>query len=762
MLQKKSFVYVLSFLILGSIFLFPASNRAYAQCSGNGVCYSPSNPGSCLINGVYTYNAHTCTGQVDPLNPGGGCVYTLTSSTVYSNQPLNMAAPNGFGCDPNVCGGASGGGNFCQGSPPGSAGGTCGQQGSQQAGTCSSPSGQGGTAVCGNCGQYTNYCCWQVPSSCASLMGCPASGGGVGTGGGNTGGTTSSCTLTCPGQTFEAFYGITPTPDPNAGGGSAAGGGNTGGGSASGGSSGGATAGGGSATGGGTPVQYFAEGIAETLISFKNASNFLCANFQDGLGYDGECPKASQVTPSPTPTGPLSPTIPDPNTGGGSATGGSNAAGGSSGGTINWPDFDWPVKFHMLDGDNEKTYTATARDGSNGGSCSCSVTLTCQTSLQDSPNTSGMIQDGCAAGCDFTVSPDQAAFNTAQTFTLSNPAGYTDLKLEYDDGTTDDPATSPATHTYANAGVYDIKLTCTNPATSETESCTRRMHSYCGDPVGFPTPTATPTPTPGAWFKVKDSSVHKRGTLTNQLPATPVAFDSDDTGTCSETQGDIACFNIGQSGVVLAQGSMNFGSHPASDRDWTREDSSYTLNNLLTPDTFIEYAKARKSVNTVTALTPEELEADTINLFEDVYIEVIDDDNVENEGDMVLIVDGDLVIDMGASYGNTFNAVGNAIAIIVTGKLEISSQTTELNGIFVANEVDYTYDVPPIPGYVNTPLKINGNVVSMTDVASCASKRIPTDTSKPSCFMKFDVANQFLPLAEILSTRTYEWTELVP
>lgn len=184
----------------------------------------------------------------------------------------------------------------------------------------------------------------------------------------------------------------------------------------------------------------------------------------------------------------------------------------------------------------------------------------------------------------------------------------------------------------------------------------------------------------------------------------------------------------------------------------------------MTPSSFIEYVKARKDYKTVTALTADQLETNRIHLFDpettaSVATNTIPD-MIPNGSGMVIIIDGDMTIDMTSIANQAFNPSKKAITFIVTGRLQISSATRELNGIFIANQVDYAYDYV---GVSTVPLKINGNISIMnTPTQLCNEHRGRTDSAlKPTCLFQFDYPNQFPPIIDLISTRTYDWTELI-
>jgi hypothetical protein len=463
------------------------------------------------------------------------------------------------------------------------------------------------------------------------------------------------------------------------------------------------------------------------------------------------------------------------NPGGGGASGG--ASGGTSGG--NSTTWTFPEDFHILEQDQQKKYTATAigsgGGASGGGQCACAVTLTCPETLQE-PNEPGAIIEGCDNQCDFTVNPAQQHSNVASTFELEIPNGFDNITIDYDDGygTTDslEDATNDSSfeYTYRNAGVYDVAITCSTQPNGggSSRSCTRRLTSYCTgtDLEDLPIGTPTPSPTPGPWMKVQDSSVHIRSSVTSSVPAGALAFDASDTATCSAgNPNSLACFSSGEAGGIVAESSSaEFGTE-ISKKGWIRRDENYAMNSLMTPSSFIEYVKARKDYKVVTALTADQLETNRIHLFDPETTALVSSDAIPDMipagSGMVIIVDGDMTIDMSALANQAFNQSKKAITFIVTGRLQISAATTELNGLFITNEVDFAYDYV---GAASTPLKVVGNMSAMNSpLELCNEHRARTDSRlKPTCLFQFDYPNQFPPLIDMISTKTYDWTQLVP
>lgn len=424
------------------------------------------------------------------------------------------------------------------------------------------------------------------------------------------------------------------------------------------------------------------------------------------------------------------------------------------------------VTLNRLNGNEPAVYGYQAV-GQSGASCSCQVILGCQESLQASPNDPINESGDCEFQCDFTVNEttEYPDVTTSILFDVEANDGFdANVTIDFDDGNGPQPLAGPypaQTQTLLNnAGVYDVTLSCSNNG-NHTKTCTRRLNVYCDDPTALPTPTPTP---PGAWIKVKDTSFHSKDAFNNPVPAGAVAFDNTDTGVCDDTNPtSIECFNIGEAGnVTVSNTTSEFGT-AVSDREWLTQDSGYATNNLINPSTFIEYARARKDVNDIDEVTAATVQTNIINIYDSGNVVITDNtipDSLPAGEPAIIVVDGNLTIDMTTQAG-IFNASNNAIAFLVTGTLSISSETTEMNGIFVANSIDFAYDVTP---YTENTLKVNGNITAMGSLLqTCADKRQRQDNLfQPSCFFTFDFANQFLPMMHLLSVRTYDWTELVP
>lgn len=487
---------------------------------------------------------------------------------------------------------------------------------------------------------------------------------------------------------------------------------------------------------------------ASGFIDFFGYNNFICNTFDDAKGYIIACP---------------------------TSTGGGLGYGLTSQWTYPTPTTN-PIRFNMLCGGNDHTYTAVAASGSRSGgpggsptptlglyppncslggptptpdpnnlgdsqvggarsagtgsasganSCSCSVRVGCQASLQSLPSETG--STFCTPECDFAVSPQTPEYSEQVTFTPSGSGANGSSTFTFDDNTAAVSGQSVTTHTFANAGVYKVALDC--PSIGFT--CTRDVNVYCG---------------PISWYKLKDTSFHKNGNLNDPIPAAINAYDADDT-----TQ---ALVSIGNAGLVTTTGSITTGSGNLSTPNWRT--TVYSPNSTYTPTAFADYVLARKSYVTITdsnsngIIDSNEVTSNATNYIVGNY--TIDSNSIQSNAPLLLVVRGDLILN---TTGAEFNPPDKAMTFVVTGMLKIHSHHDTLNGIFMATNVDLAYDV----SNTTTPLKIKGNLVSQNSVD--LKKRIRTDGSKPSFFIMQDY-KQVLKILDKVGIRRYTQTELRP
>lgn len=258
-----------------------------------------------------------------------------------------------------------------------------------------------------------------------------------------------------------------------------------------------------------------------------------------------------------------------------------------------------------------------------------------------------------------------------------------------------------------------------------------------------PTPTRTPTPTPTLanlpWFKLKDTSFSRVGSLINKIPAPPQIFDSDDPAPVERV------LELGQAGVVSAGSITLSDSAPypnTSTNDW--KITSYNPSSGFSIADFVSYVKSRKEYKKIDTL--DDLESEALNMIDGTPSSPVKQSHVAR-GPFVLIVNGDLTLD---TTPHNFNPNGNQnVAFIVTGTLHIPSVVDEINGLFIANNVDL--------GTSTTKLKVIGNLISQTPIAITRSNGV--DNFAPALFVKFE-SKYYTALLPYLSTATYEWRQL--
>lgn len=510
---------------------------------------------------------------------------------------------------------------------------------------------------------------------------------------------------------------------------------------------------------GGTPAPTILPPLITGTIDYVGYYGFDCGVFKDGLWFDGPCPTGQLI-----------------------------------GGESRW---QHQTKYNMLCGGNPHTYTAVVKDmvssGGGGGGlptpttifntptpalypqgcivgfptpttaggglgggtststdCSCSVTLSCQTSLASSPN---IPNSSCTPTCDFSVNPDYPLFNQSTTFQITQNTPSSGISFAFDDGSQAVSNQTSVNHTFVNAGLYETTLTCN--ATNET--CTRQVNAYCDNGVA-PTTTPSPTPTIGFWFKLKDADFYKGESLINVIPD-PINADPDDTGNppCSDDDpDDIRCMNVNEAGITSGKATLNTGTAPISRRGWKTE--NYTLKKNFSPDVFLEYVKARKRYNKITSndeiINKETIQQGKINLIEGAEYR-IQADNFSTKAPFVLIVDGNLTMDV----QNSFNNADKPIAIIVTGQLKIKSDITQLNGIYAAGSLDVASDIATGSTTPNQ-LKIIGNLIVDTP-STTLSKRKPNNQGDAPMYIRFGLKQQ-VGVLPLLSVKNYLWEEVSP
>ena len=171
----------------------------------------------------------------------------------------------------------------------------------------------------------------------------------------------------------------------------------------------------------------------------------------------------------------------------------------------------------------------------------------------------------------------------------------------------------------------------------------------------------------------------------------------------------------------------------------------------FTPSSFIAYIRSRKEYHTIADFSG--LTGPNIYLYNGALTisQTIEDalTNAASTGPVILVVTGgDVTIDtIDDIFGNS--ASPQPIAILTDATLNISPTMTELNGLFIATQVNF--------GTSAVPLKIVGNVVSKNPSDPATRDRV--DDTRPSVFI-VGQADMYLDLLPYLSTASYEWKQL--
>lgn len=408
------------------------------------------------------------------------------------------------------------------------------------------------------------------------------------------------------------------------------------------------------------------------------------------------------------------------------------------------------------------------RIGSGTDVCQCGGEICCPNCV--APKTIS----GCPPGCDFDVNGPQggcACWGTnCNAITVDSEPGYS---FDYgSSGGVEDPDVSCVQ--FPNAGVKEITLTCRNGAT-----CKKEIVIACSCSLG-----EGPTPAPGgwsyantSWYKLKDDQFHKLDTINDPIPNPVSPYDGDDVQESPDpacdvnNPSDIRCLNLNQAGIVTSYGDpINTNGAPISHRQWNK--TTYTKNSQYTPESFLDYALARKKTNIIAS--PDQLvnlHGGEINiLMSDLTLR---DNSQENQDILdalqnpaltpyVLIVRGDLTVDVDFNVPSPETNSPLPIAIFVeggegaTGDLKIHHSVQTMGGVFIADTLDFSYDSDHSP----YPLKIKGNVISYAAANPSVRNRID-DPTKPSLFVVFDPI-LYLNIMDLLSVRTYDWSELSP
>jgi len=256
-----------------------------------------------------------------------------------------------------------------------------------------------------------------------------------------------------------------------------------------------------------------------------------------------------------------------------------------------------------------------------------------------------------------------------------------------------------------------------------------------------------------SWFKMRDTSYSRAGAVTNSLPQNVNPFDSDDPGNRYLIEN-----SAGNDQGVAAGTSFSLGGETediVSAKKWST--TSYAPLKPLFSSQFLSYIKSRKEYTT--AASAGELEADRthINIISGLTIDSSTATTIlgkiTDPASMVVVVDGDLTINQGEDNDNRFNKAKKAIAFVVKGNINIVKDMTEVNGVFIGDNIDVS-----LGAQVRTDdyLKITGNLISGETASGIPLRqRSDDDNSRPSFFVIFD-PGMYIKLLPYLSVRSYE------
>lgn len=294
-----------------------------------------------------------------------------------------------------------------------------------------------------------------------------------------------------------------------------------------------------------------------------------------------------------------------------------------------------------------------------------------------------------------------------------------------------------------NSGEIDLgDLICTPPGGGGPTPTPSPSASPTPTPTPSPSPTPTPTPyAPRPWYKLNNSSLHKKSNLNIYVPASSTHFDSTDTAD--------GFFITGNAGVTSAHGIISIdtpsGHMSASN---LRISTAYTAAGHINPSTFLTYAQGNKKVRTITSLSQIVSGSDEIFVLTTAsggWLETHSGNRLP-AGTYVLIINGNL------RFRNDAYTVGNPgsnIGLLVTGQVQVHSSYSEINAILVGDSFNLSYDT----NLSTTPLKIRGNIISSNAVDIETRQR--TDMSKPSFYVQFDPST-YINLLPLLSTTHLE------
>jgi len=246
---------------------------------------------------------------------------------------------------------------------------------------------------------------------------------------------------------------------------------------------------------------------------------------------------------------------------------------------------------------------------------------------------------------------------------------------------------------------------------------------------------------PGSFFKLKDASLDKKGSINLTPPLTILPFDNQDNFE--------RYLIIGEAGVVSANGLIDINFPPnneflLSNKNWRI--SSYN-KNVIFGRKFMDYAKSRKMTYDINSIA--EIKKEMINII--TTDELVVDSNLKNFSPAVLIVRKK----RGEGFGKiVFRSQSGSKETDQEGiffyadEIEFNEEITRATGIFFANRVTFNSS--------QEGFKIVGNLISNSEVSI---QQREDDYKKPSFFLVFDV-KQYLKLLPLISFSNYDWFQI--
>ncbi len=284
-----------------------------------------------------------------------------------------------------------------------------------------------------------------------------------------------------------------------------------------------------------------------------------------------------------------------------------------------------------------------------------------------------------------------------------------------------------------------------NASASEYQSSNWTDNNICGGTPNnvLPVDVAAPVPTTvfdkdifflsnGNWMKLKSLSFSGNSNVSNIIPNTVSAYDSDD---------DASRYFITNNAGVTSASSINLGTADASSNNWKM--TGYARQIGLSPSIFMDYVRSRKSYNTVS--DPPNFDFSSITeagiYYANSNVTITNDPGAN----AVLIVNGNATINQDFNRNAGTDKPKKAVAILANN-IYIDSSVNYAYGIFVTSGMFFT-------GASSNGLKVKGNV----SANSLDNQRTQSDTSKPAFFIVAD-AESFLSLLSYLSVSKYDQT----